>query len=84
MDGVASCLGKQASQGYRACPRSGADLQRQQTQGSQAHSQGIKQVGEGAGQLATSVPGMSSTGPVPTGVPDMAVGGATTILTNIN
>ena len=76
------CLSLQARHGYSACPRSGADLQRQYEEGRDQVREGLGKIQSGVGTLATSVPGTSITGPLPTSGADLAVGGAATILIN--
>jgi RHS repeat-associated protein len=78
---LAECLGKQATQGYKACPRTGEALQEQHSQGIDQVRQGIGQASEGAVELATSVPNTSITGPAPTSVGEAAGSGITSIIT---
>ena len=79
---VEECISRQIMSGFEACPRSGEELQSKHDEGAQEIQDGIRKVTKGAAVLATSVPGTSITGAVPTSTADLAAGGVVTIITN--
>lgn len=79
---VEDCLARQILSGYGACPRTADDLESQHEKGTNQVEEGISKIQSGAITTATSIPGTSITGPVPTSGADLVGSGVVTIIIN--